>query len=79
MGSASVAGIIAQVVFLGVLLVGFAYGELSARRTAAFLCLWLAGLMGSSYVPYWFPFSSYVAILDMALVLMIFKGDLKLS
>jgi hypothetical protein len=79
MGSASAAGIIAQAVFLGLLLLGFAYAEFSARRTAVFLFLWLAGLIGSSYVPYWFPFPSYVAILDIALVLMIFKGDLKLS
>jgi hypothetical protein len=79
MGSAAAAGIIAQAVFLGLLVLGFAYGEFSARRTAVFLCLWLAGLIGSSYVAYWFPFSSYVAILDITLVLLILKGDVKLS
>jgi hypothetical protein len=48
MGSAAAAEIIAEAVFLGLLVLGFAFGEFSARRTAIFLFLGLAGLIGSS-------------------------------
>ena len=57
---------------------GFALGELSLKRLAIFLILWLAGLIGLSQIPYdparaMFP--SYVALLDIALVFTIFKAD----
>ena len=57
---------------------GFALGELSLKRLAIFLILWLTGLIGLSQIPYdparaMFP--SYVALLDIALVFTIFKAD----
>ena len=57
---------------------GFALGELSLKRLATFLILWLTGLIGLSQIPYdparaMFP--SYVALLDIALVFTIFKAD----
>jgi len=79
MGSAAAAGIVAQAAFWGLLLVGFASSEFSTLRITFFLFLRLAGLIGSPYVPYWLPFSSYVAILDIVLVFQIAKGDVKLS
>jgi len=46
------------------------------------LLLWVAGAAGLPYVPY-AParamFSSYVAVLDIALVFIIFKGDVRLT
>ena len=47
-----------------------------------FLLLWLVGLVGLPYAPYQparAMFSSFVAILDIALVFTVFKGDVKLT
>jgi hypothetical protein len=49
---------------------------------AAFFLVWLAGLFGLPYVPYepaHAMFSAFVAALDIALVFVIFKGDLRLT
>ncbi|PYQ79002.1 MAG: hypothetical protein DMG02_02385 [Acidobacteria bacterium] len=78
MGSPSIASWIAHVAFWGLLVYGFALGELSLKRLAIFLILWLTGLIGLSQIPYdparaMFP--SYVALLDIALVFTIFKAD----
>jgi len=77
-GSPSIASWIAHVAFWGLLVYGFALGELSLKRLATFLILWLTGLIGLSQIPYdparaMFP--SYVALLDIALVFTIFKAD----
>lgn len=80
MGSAGATGLIAQAAFFGLLLVGVVSGELSLRRSAVFVSLWLGGaFIGVRWLPYWLPFSSYVAILDIALVFHMFRGDVKLS
>ena len=78
MGSPSIASWIAHVAFWGLLVYGFALGELSLKRLAIFLILWLTGLIGLSQIPYdparaMFP--SFVALLDIALVFTIFKAD----
>jgi hypothetical protein len=78
--SAGVAALIAQIVFWGALLVGWLSGELSPRSTIVFAVLWLAIYAASSYVPqgdYLFP--SFVALLDIVLVLVIFKADIRLT
>ena len=82
MGSAGVAGWMAHIAFWFLLVYGCAVGELRARGSGLFLVLWLVGLFGLPQVPY--PpvqamFSSYVAILDVALVFAIFKGDVRLT
>jgi hypothetical protein len=77
MGSPAVAGLIAHVAFLILILFGF--GELGPRRTGVFLALWAAGFLARSYVPdgpAWF--APYVALLDVALVFSIFQGDIRL-
>jgi hypothetical protein len=44
----------------------------------AVLALWAAGLYGLPYIPYGAAlFPPYVAFLDVALVLVIFKGDVR--
>jgi hypothetical protein len=56
-------------------------GQIARRGAAAFVGLWLAGLFGLLMVPYEparAMFSSYVAVLDIALVFTIFKGDVRL-
>ena len=77
MGSAAVAGWIAHVAFLVLILVGA--GELGLKRTSIFLVLWAAGFAARSFGPLGLAlFVPYVAILDIALVLSIFRGDIRL-
>ena len=80
MGSPAVGRWIAQAVFWGCLTLGYVCDELSVGRSTVFLFLWLAGLLGLSYAPYGSAlFSPYVAVLDIALVFLVVKGDVKLT
>ena len=82
MGAVGIAALTAQVAFWGLLLYGWALGELNLKRIAIILLLWLAGRVGLAYVPYkpaFAMFSSFVAVLDIGLVFMIFKGDVRLT
>jgi hypothetical protein len=80
MGSAGIAGWIAHIAFWVLLPYGWLCDELGARGVAVFLLLWISGLFG-------FPlladggslFSPFVAVLDVALVFIIFKGDVRLT
>ena len=77
MGSPAVAGWIAQAAFLALILVGV--GELGPKRTWLFVVLWAAGFAARPYVPFGPSlFTPYVAVLDIALVLSIFRGDIRL-
>ena len=82
MGSPAIAAWIAHLAFWGLLTFGVVTGMLSARGVIVVLLLWIAGAAGLPYAPY-AParamFSSYVAILDIALVFIIFKGDVRLT
>ena len=80
-GSASLAGYVAHVLFWAVLAIGSAFGELGRRAVVVFVVLWIFGVFG-------FPRLSdtggvfvtpYVAVLDIVLVFMVFKGDVRLS
>ena len=54
--------------------------ELGVKGIAVFVALWVAGLYGLPYVPsVEAMFSSFVAVLDIALVFLIFKGDVRLT
>jgi hypothetical protein len=79
MGSVGIAAWIAHVAFWVLLGYGSFWEELSLRGAAIFIILWLAGLFGLPYAPFgaalFFPF---VAVLDVSLVLLIFKGDVRL-
>jgi hypothetical protein len=62
------------------LLVGAAAAGQRVRLAAAFVSLWAIGYFGSGWLTAssaWFL--SYVAILDIALVLFVFKGDVRLT
>jgi len=82
MGSPAIASWIAQLAFWGLIAFGFLTGTLSAPRGVVVLLLWVAGAAGLPYAPY-AParamFSSYTAILDIALVFIIFRGDVRLT
>jgi hypothetical protein len=82
MGAQAVAALIAHVAFWGLLLYGWSMGALGIVQAAVVMVLWLAGAIGLPYVPYepaQAMFPSFVAVLDIALVFMIFKGDVPLS
>ena len=82
MGSPAVAAWIAHLAFWALLAYGLVVQELTPRRLVVFLLLWLGGLLGLSYAPYGpvrAMFSSFVAVLDIALVFTIFRGDVRLT
>jgi hypothetical protein len=80
-GSASVAAWIAHLAFWILLIWGCVFGELRAKGLAIFVLLWFGGSYGLPLLhPYGATlFSSYVAVLDVILVLMIFKGDIPVT
>jgi hypothetical protein len=80
MGSPAVAALVAHVTFWVLILYGLAVGELPAKAIALFLLFWLAGRFGLPYLSYGAAmFPSFVAVLDIALVFIIFKGDVRLT
>jgi hypothetical protein len=81
-GSPAAGAFIAWWAFWILLLVGWIRGDLGIKGTSVFILLWLGGLVGLPYVPYspaQSMFSSWVALLDIALVFKIFKGDVRLT
>jgi hypothetical protein len=78
--SAGIGALAAQIVFWAVLFVGWAMDELSPRVVVLFVVVWIAAYIGSAYVPQGdYLFSSFVAVLDVVLVLMVFKSDISLT
>jgi hypothetical protein len=79
-GSASIAAWIAHLAFWILLGLGWAYGELQLRGRITFVCLWLAAYFGLPFIPSGAAmFSSVVAVLDIILVFIIFKGDVRIG
>ena len=79
-GSLAIGAFVAQVAFWVLLAWGAASGALRWPSVALFVASWTAGRIGlafTSYGPTLFP--SYVAIVDIMLVLMIFKGDVRIT
>ena len=80
-GAPAVAAWIAQFAFWVLLALGVFYGELSRRSIVSFVVLWAAGYFGlprlSAYGGLLVP--PYIAVLDIALVWVVFKGDLRLT
>lgn len=80
-GSPAVAAWIAQLAFWVLLALGAFYGELSRRSIVTFVVLWTAGYFGlprlsasgALFVP------PYIALLDIALVWIVFKGDIRIT
>lgn len=77
--SAGIAALIAHAGFWGLLAYGWFWDEIGPRGIAMFLLLWAAGLFAVRLLPYDGMFSSFVAVLDIALVFLIFKGDVRLT
>ena len=80
MGSAMVAGWIGHIVFWTVLIIGAWSEDLGPISLAVFVVLWLAGMFGLPHVSFGAGLSTpFVAVLDIALVFLVFKGDIRLT
>jgi len=80
-GSPVVGAWIAQCAFWILLALGITYGELSRKAAAGFVVAWLAGYMGLPRISWWTAplATSWVAALDIALVFIVFKGDVRIT
>lgn len=80
-GTPIVAVWVAQLVFWAMLVVGFYMEELRARSVVVFLGLWVVGYVGlpRAGIVGGFLFTPYVAVLDLVLVFLLFKGDIRLT
>jgi hypothetical protein len=78
-GSVGVAGWIAHIAFWAILGLGVAFGELQRRGAALSLLLWIAGVVVLPRLSSGSLVTSYIAVLDVLLVFVVFKGDVHLS
>jgi hypothetical protein len=79
-GSSAVAGWIAQILFWALILLGVGSGELGIKGTAIFVTVWLAAYIGLPLVSFGSLFlTPFIAVLDVVLVFLVFKGDVRLS
>jgi hypothetical protein len=80
MGSPAIAAWIAHIVFWILVVWGWATEGLSARASVFVALLWIVPFFGLDYVSWAAPFfSSYVAVVDIVLVFVLFKGDVRLT
>jgi hypothetical protein len=80
MGSPAIAAWFAHGAFWGLLACGLWLRELPVRSVVVFLMLWLAGYIGLPHLPYGAALRApFIAALDIALVFVVFKGDIRLS
>jgi len=79
MGSAGVAALVAHLAFWILVLYRWLIEEQRVRAIGVPLALWVAGFLGLPYLPYGEAlFPSYVAVLDIALLIAIVKDDVSL-
>ena len=80
-GSPLVGAWVAQAAFWFLLALGIVRRALNAAWAAIFAVLWLAGYIGLPRIAWWAGplVVSYVAMLDIVLVFVVFKGDVRLS
>ena len=71
----------AHVAFWAILAVGVVTSEIGLQTVALFLCLWAIGWFGLPHLSSiaGLFFTPYVAILDIVLAFLVFKGDVRLS
>lgn len=80
LGSSGIAAWVAHVAFWALLLIGVGSGEVGKKGGALFVALWLAGYFVLPFLPSGgFLLPPYLAVLDIALVFTVFKGDVRLS
>jgi hypothetical protein len=79
--SVAFAAAVAQAAFWTILVLGLVFGEIRRTGAIVFLMLWALGFFG---LPRLSPLGGgfvtpYVAVLDIVLALIVFKGDVRLS
>ena len=80
MGSPGVAAWIAHVSFWVLVGRGWMSGDLGIRGMTIALALWLTAYIGLPFLPYGAALvPSFVAVVDIALVFVIFKGDVRIT
>ena len=79
MDSIAIAGWIALVGFWVLLVYGWAFDELNAWGITIFIAVWCLARFGLPYFGAEGVFITAVALLDIALVFIIFKGDVPLT
>jgi len=79
-GSSGIAAWIAHIAFWALILLGVGSGELRIKIAAVFVILWVAAYAGLPFVSFGSLFlTPCLAVLDIVLVFLIFKGDVRLS
>ena len=79
-GSAAVAAWIAKIAFVALLAWGAASGELRPRGVAIFLLLGILAWFGLPYLAGGANFvTTAIAVIDIALVFVVIKGDIRLT
>jgi hypothetical protein len=80
-GTPALGAWIAQFAFWVLLILGVFVGELSRRSAVLIVALWALGYLGLPRVPTYGGFfvAPYTALLDIALVWLVFKGDPRLT
>jgi hypothetical protein len=79
-GSPLIAGWIAETTFWCLLVVGILSDELEMKHAGMFVGLWLAGVFGLPHLgaTVGLLVTPYVALLDIILILAVFKADVRL-
>lgn len=79
--SSGIAALVAQVAFWTLLAWAWYDDDLGTRGVTGLVAAWIAGWLGLPVLTYQaeYLFSSYVALLDIFLVFVVFKGDVRLS
>ena len=80
MDSLALAAWVAHVAFWVLIALGLLVGDLGIRGTVIALALWATAYIGLSFLPSYGGalFPPFVAIIDIALVLVLFKGDVRI-
>jgi hypothetical protein len=80
-GTPAITSVLAQALFWVLLVYGAVSRELSPLRAGVVAALWLLARLAAGrlfFDPFGLVVSTFVAVLDIALVLMIFKADIRL-
>ena len=80
-GSPILGAWIAQLAFWVLIALGIGHGALSKKAAAILVAFWLAGYVGVPRISWWtWPLvTPYVAVLDIVLVFIVFKGDVRVT
>jgi hypothetical protein len=70
-------GWIAHIACAVLLVLGWTFGEIGPRTVAIAVAVWCAVFITGHYLPS-FPPSTVIALLDIVLVFVIFRGDVQL-